>query len=130
MLSLACRLSTAPAAPPTPTPPTVASVPPTESPSAPVLPAPSGREGEGEGYISFIVNVHDWTHPTESADTLLKLVDLFEKYGVRGDFYFTAEITRELAEKHPDVIERFRNSNMSISYHVRPPHPLYTGFDS
>ncbi len=80
-------------------------------------------------YISFIINVHDWTHPTESADILLKLVDLFEKYGVRGDFYFTAEIIRELAEKRPDVIERFKNSNMTISYHIRPPHPLYTGFD-
>lgn len=80
-------------------------------------------------YISFIINVHDWTHPAESAEVLLKLVDLFEKYGVRGDFYFTAEITRELAETRPDVIERFRNSNMTISYHVRPPHPLYTGFD-
>lgn len=80
--------------------------------------------------LSFIINVHDWTHPDESADILLKLVDLFEKYGVRGDFYFTAEITRKLAEKHPEVIERFRNSNMTISYHVRPPHPLYGGFDS
>ncbi len=80
-------------------------------------------------YITFVINVHDWTHPTESADILLKLVDLFEKYGVRGDFYFTAEITRELAETRPDVIERFRNSNMTISYHIRPPHPLYTGFD-
>ncbi|MCE7921087.1 MAG: hypothetical protein DYG85_16535, partial [Chloroflexi bacterium CFX1] len=49
---------------------------------------------------------------------------------MRGDFYFTAEITRKLAENHPEVIERFRNSNMTISYHVRPPHPLYTGFDS
>lgn len=77
-----------------------------------------------------IVNVHDWTHPDESADILLQLVDLFERYGVRGDFYFTAEITRELAENHPEVIERFRNSNMTVSYHVRPPHPLYTGFDS
>ncbi len=81
-------------------------------------------------YISFIINVHDWTHPEESADLLLKLVDLFEKYNVRGDFYFTAEITRKLAEKRPDVIERFKNSDMTISYHVRPPHPLYTGFDS
>ncbi|MEW5938057.1 MAG: hypothetical protein AB1750_00230 [Chloroflexota bacterium] len=81
-------------------------------------------------YITFVVNVHDWTHPAESADLLLALVDLFEKYNVRGDFYFTAEITRELAEKRPDVIERFRDSDMTISYHVRPPHPLYPGFDS
>lgn len=26
-------------------------------------------------------------------------------------------------------IERFKSSEMTISYHVRPPHPLYTGFD-
>ncbi len=81
-------------------------------------------------YITFAINVHDWTHPSESGDILLKLVDLFEKYGVRGDFYFTAEITRQLVETRPDVIERFRASNMTISYHVRPPHPLYAGFDA
>lgn len=85
---------------------------------------------EAPAPISFIINVHDWTHPSESADILLQLVDLFERYNVRGDFYFTAEITRELAENHPELIERFKNSNMTISYHVRPPHPLYTGFDS
>ncbi len=121
-----------------------------QTPPAPVAltpnPSPEGRgessllpsplplgEGQGEGtrgYISFIVNVHDWTHPDESADLLLRLVDLFEKYNVRGDFYFTAEITRKLAEERPEVIERFKNSNMTISYHVRPPHPLYSGFDS
>lgn len=100
-----------------------------ETSAAPIPPSPTGRGDGGEGDLSFIINVHDWTHPSESADILLKLVDLFEKYGVRGDFYFTAEITRELVEKRPDVIERFRNSNMTISYHVRPPHPLYTGFD-
>jgi len=121
--ALACNLTA-----PLPTPPTPDSVSPTES-TADISPSPTGRGTGGEGYISFIINVHDWTHPAESADILLKLVNLFEKYGVRGDFYFTAEITRELAENHPKVIERFRNSNMTISYHVRPPHPLYTGFD-
>ncbi len=94
-------------------PPTFSSLPPTET----------------TAYITFVINVHDWTHPSESADILLKLVDLFEKYNVRGDFYFTAEITRKYVEERPDVIERLKNSNMTISYHVRPPHPLYTGFD-
>ncbi len=81
------------------------------------------------GYITFVVNVHDWVHVDESADTLLRLVDIFETYGVRGDFYFTADVTRAYVEQRPDVIERLRNSEMTISYHVRPPHPLYTGFD-
>lgn len=80
--------------------------------------------------VSFIINVHDWIHTDESADILLELVDLFERYKIRGDFYFTAEVTRKLAEERPDVIERFKNSDMTISYHIRPPHPLYTGFDS
>jgi hypothetical protein len=127
LLTFACAQTTPP------TPPTPAPVTPTlPSPTLPsaTLPSPAGRGAGGEGYISFIINVHDWTHPRESADILLQLVDLFERYGVRGDFYFTAEITRELAENRPDVIERLKNSNMTISYHVRPPHPLYTGFDS
>ncbi|MEW6084589.1 MAG: hypothetical protein AB1607_08340 [Chloroflexota bacterium] len=122
LLTLSCGLLSGAPAPtlPAATPDTGTLVTETPDTATPDTPTP---------YISFIINVHDWTHSTESADILLKLVDLFEKYGVRGDFYFTAEITRELAETRPDVIERFRNSNMTISYHVRPPHPLYTGFD-
>lgn len=88
------------------------------------------RSTESPGYITFVINVHDWVHIDESANILLKLVNLFEKYNIRGDFYFTAEVTRKLAEEHPKIIERFKNSDMTISYHVRPPHPLYTGFDT
>lgn len=124
-------LLTSACAPTTPLPPPQPdSVSSTESPADTPPPDTSHLTPETPAYISFIINVHDWTHPDESADILLQLVDLFEKYNVRGDFYFTAEITRELAENHPEVIERFKNSNMTISYHVRPPHPLYTGFDS
>jgi peptidoglycan/xylan/chitin deacetylase (PgdA/CDA1 family) len=82
------------------------------------------------GSITFAVNVHDWVHTDESAATLGRLVDLFERHGVRGDFYFTPEIARALAERHPEVVDRLRRSAMTISYHVRPPHPLYPGFDS
>jgi hypothetical protein len=84
----------------------------------------------GPGYITFVINVHDWTHPDESADILLRLVDLFEGHGIRGDFYFTAEVARVFSEQRPDVIARLKNSSMTINYHVRPPHPLYAGFDS
>src|SRR3989304_1086586 len=76
--TFACaQISTQPA-------PTV--VPVTESSSLPA------GEGQGEGaYISFIINVHDWINTDESADILIKLVDLFERYNARGDFYFTAD---------------------------------------
>ena len=94
--------------------------------SEPAFPAPTESR---RGFISFIINVHDWTNVDESADTLLHLVDIFEQYNVRGDFYFTPEVTRKYVEERPDVIEQLKNSNMTISYQVRPPHPLYTGFD-
>lgn len=100
------------------------------SPSAASQPIAANPEAAvSEGYISFVINVHDWMHTGESADTLLRLVDLFEKYGVRGDFYFTAPVVEKYVQERPDLIERLKNSNMTISYHVRPPHPLYTGFD-
>ncbi|MFA5808937.1 MAG: hypothetical protein WC935_01190 [Thermoleophilia bacterium] len=81
------------------------------------------------GYMTFVINVHDTVHVNESADTILRLVDIFEKYAVRGDFYLTAPVTQRYAEQRPDVIARLRESNMTISYHVRPPNPLYAGFD-
>ena len=38
-------------------------------------------------------------------------------------------MTRHYAESRPDVIRRLRDSKMTISYHVRPPHILYPGFN-
>lgn len=82
------------------------------------------------GYASFVINIHDILHVDESADTLLHLTDLFEKYGVSGDFYLTAPMVHLYAEQRPDVIERLKNSAMTISYHVRPPFISYKNFDA
>jgi len=81
------------------------------------------------GYITFAVNTHDWMHAESSADILLRLIELYEKHGVRGDFYLTAPMTHHYAKSRPDVIRRLRDSKMTISYHVRPPHILYPGFN-
>lgn len=104
---------------------------PTDTPSGPgATPTPGPGGPSPAGYMTFVVNVHDWTHGSESAGALERLLDLYGKYGVRGDFYFTPEITRVLAEQHPELIERFRRGEATISYHVRPPHPLNSGFDA
>lgn len=81
-------------------------------------------------YMTFVINTHDWNHVTESADTLLRFIALFEKYDVRGDFYLTAPTVEAYVKQRPDVIERLKNSAMTISYHIRPPHPAYPGFDN
>ncbi|MCX6908087.1 MAG: hypothetical protein NTY01_08595 [Verrucomicrobia bacterium] len=79
--------------------------------------------------ITFAVNTHDWPHLDESAATVLRLVAIFERNKVRGDFYFTPQIVEHYEQKRPDVIQRLKQSGMCISYHVRPPHPTYGGFE-
>lgn len=96
--------------------------------NAPATAAPTSRVCSA--YMTFAVNTHDTGHVSQSADTLKHAMDIFEKYGVRGDFYLTAPMVELYVKQRPDVIERLKNSKMTISYHVRPPHPLYTGFDS
>ena len=92
--------------------------------------APEANAGPVSAYVTFVVNVHDTVHVDESADTILRLIDLYEKYEVRGDFYVTAAVVEKYVRERPEVIARLKESNMTISYHVRPPHPLNTGFDS
>lgn len=79
--------------------------------------------------ITFAVNTHDWPHLDESAATVLRLIGIFEKNKVRGDFYFTTQIVEHYEQKRPDVIQRLKQSGVGISYHCRPPHPTYGGFD-
>jgi hypothetical protein len=59
---------------------------------------------------------------------VLRLISIFEKHGVRGDFYLTAPLVERYVEKRPDVVQRLKESHMTLSYHVRAPHPLWRGF--
>jgi len=99
-------------------------------------PSAAAQDAEGtlqpddvKGYITFAINTHDWMHVDQSADVLLRLIELHETHGVRGDFYLTAPMIHHYAESRPDVSRRLRDSRMTISYHVRPPHILYPGFN-
>ncbi|MDD5677872.1 MAG: hypothetical protein PHW60_07760 [Kiritimatiellae bacterium] len=92
------------------------------------MPLPSGTTVKG--YMTFAVNVHDFPNIAESADTLLRLAKIFQKNKVRGDFYFTGPVVERYIAKRPDLINALKNSAMTISYHLRPPHPAYTGFDA
>jgi len=93
-------------------------------------PVAAPSDDEPSAYVTFCINVHDFFHIDDSADLVIRLIELFERYRVRGDFYLTAPIVRCYASSRPDAIERLRESTMTISYHVRPPHPTYRGFDT
>lgn len=92
-------------------------------------PGPSPVIDPNKPYISFVINSDDFRHVGDSADTILRLTDLFDRYGIRGDFYFTAPLVAEYVATRPDVVTRLRESDMTISYHHRAPHPLVSGFE-
>jgi hypothetical protein len=93
-------------------------------------PTPTASDTKAvRGYITFVVNTHDWGRVDKSADTVLRLIEIFTKHEVRGDFYLTAPVVEAYARSRPEVIDRLRATGMTISYHFRPPHPAYAGFD-
>jgi peptidoglycan/xylan/chitin deacetylase (PgdA/CDA1 family) len=102
----------------------------TVQPAPATTPAIPATAADARGNMTFVINVHDWVNLSDSADTLIRAANLFTKYGVKGDFYLTAPVLEAYASKRPDVIEKLKSSGMTVSYHVRPPHPLYDGFDS
>ncbi len=104
----------------------------TSTAAAPVpvaTPATVSAPAPPAGYITFAINVHDWRNVDDSADTLIRAADLFKKYRVRGDFYVTGPVVAQYARSRRDVIDKLKSTGMTISYHVRAPHPLYEGFD-
>lgn len=74
--------------------------------------------------ITFVINVHDWYYIDQSAATVDRLLTLFEKYNVKAEFYMTESVFRKYEEEHPEVLQRLLADNMTISYHLRAPHPV------
>lgn len=85
---------------------------------------------EGETYVQFSMNVHDWVFPEQSVATLHRVIDLHEAYEIPIDIYLTDPTFQIFMAEAPDLVERFKNSPVvCINYHVRPPAPYYPGFD-
>lgn len=99
------------------------------APAAAAIQAPTAANPCPRGCMNFVVNVHDVGHVDESADTLLHLADIFAKHGVKGEFYMTGPMVELYLAQRPDVVEKLKSTGMTISYHVRPPHPLHSDFD-
>ncbi len=91
---------------------------------------PQPEAFEPLGYVTFLVKASDFVNLEDSTQTLLDLIDLFETNGVRGEFVLTGPITRLYAQEHLELMAGLSESNMTISYHVQPPHPLVPGFQA
>lgn len=101
---------------------------PRAAPAEAAKPNAATPAADAKGHITFAVNCHEHTHVDDSADIVLRLVGIFTNHNVRGDFYFTAPLAEAYAQKRPDAVKAIRESGMTVSYHVRPPHPAYAGF--
>lgn len=92
---------------------------------------PTQETAETALYVSFIQNVHDWVFPENSLETVERLIELHERYGVPVEFYLNDQVVQSYLELDPSIFGRLADSDMvAVSYHIRPPHPVYEGFDT
>ena len=81
-------------------------------------------------YILYALNVHDWSHPEESAETVERVIKLHEKYQISLEVFVTDPVFQWYVQNDPELIELMKTSSMvSMSYHIRPPVPYYGDFD-
>jgi peptidoglycan/xylan/chitin deacetylase (PgdA/CDA1 family) len=74
--------------------------------------------------VTFVVNCHDWYYHEESARSVNRLIDILTKHGVKGEFYFTAPLFQTYLDHHPETLQRLKDTDMVVSYHLRAPHPV------
>ncbi|MFH1785038.1 MAG: hypothetical protein ABH842_01285 [Candidatus Micrarchaeota archaeon] len=74
--------------------------------------------------ITFVINTHDWYHLNNSAETLTRLLDIYDKYDVKAEFYFTEPAFKAYEQNYPEILEMLLSKNMTISFHIRAPHPV------
>lgn len=83
-----------------------------------------------EDYVTFSINIQDFSHPAESAVLLNRILDLHEETGVPVDIYLTDVMARIYAEQFPTLVERLRTSPVAaVSYHDRAPRPYVNNYD-
>lgn len=92
--------------------------------SLPLL--PRAAASTSKPYVHFCINVHDWGHAGDSAAQIVKLAALFKKNGIKGDFFVNAFMVDRYSAGHADAVSALKGQ--TVSYSIRPPHPLYNGF--
>jgi len=86
--------------------------------------AVNNNRGDSRCYAYFVVNISDFKHVDLSAAYISKIVDLFKRYNVGVDLYFTEPVLKAFSRAHPELIEKIKRYPLAaINYHVRPPHP-------
>jgi len=62
-----------------------------------------------------------------TSEAIKNSTEVFEKYGVKGQYGITGLVIQNLSEHYPEVIEKIKNMKMPIGYHgdhVHVPNPI------
>jgi len=70
-------------------------------------------------YYKSYLNMNSFMRPMWGAEVLKRYIDLMNKYGLNCEVDFTALTAQNIAAVRPDVIEYFKESNMSVGMHYR-----------
>ncbi len=98
---------------------------PFEEPETTVL-----NTSDNQIFVEFALNVQELTSPTQSLETINRVLDIHETYDVGIDIFLTDPVAQNIIKNDPILLERLITSPVvAVSYHVRPPAPYYPSFD-
>ncbi len=81
-------------------------------------------------FLTFSINVQDFSYPELSAATVAKLVTLHEAYQLPVDIYLSDTMLNIFQHSYPEILEKLTTSAfVGLNYHIRPPKPYYNGFN-
>ncbi|MFH1928347.1 MAG: hypothetical protein ABIK79_09310, partial [Chloroflexota bacterium] len=67
-------------------------------------------------YVNFFFHCEDFIS-VHSQHATLRLVELFERHGLKADFYLTGMVVERMLAESPEAIDAFKRTGMPISYH-------------
>lgn len=81
-------------------------------------------------FLTFSINVQDFSYPDLSAATISRLVALHEAYQLPVDIYLSDTMLDIYRRDYPELLQTLTTSSfVGLNYHIRPPKPYYNGFD-
>lgn len=89
----------------------------------------TGAAAAGD-FLTFSINVQDFSYPAHSAATVTRIVDLHERYQLPVDIYLSDTLLDIYQTSYPTLMQKLTTSPyVGLNYHIRPPKPYYNGFD-
>lgn len=81
-------------------------------------------------WLSFSINVQDFSYPDLSAAAVQRIVELHEQYRLPVDIYLSDTMLDIYQTSYPALMARLTTSPyVGLNYHMRPPKPYYLNYD-